>query len=102
VLATLFARRPQQDTPTPETPATDTDAAETNQNKQPDRPENLQIRFQTVGGSYVDVTGTEYLQDNRWKCHGCKATSDFPQRDWLSFMRSKANKHANECRAIHL
>ncbi|MEU9397782.1 hypothetical protein AB0D86_48415 [Streptomyces sp. NPDC048324] len=70
---------------------------------EPERPKNLQIRFVTIGGSFVDVTGPgEHSERNRWKCHGCKATSQFPEADYLFSIREKANDHAAACRAIPL
>ncbi|MFJ3860357.1 hypothetical protein ACIPRL_29485 [Streptomyces sp. NPDC090085] len=48
---------------------------------EPDRPKNLLIRFLTVGGSYVDVTGPgKHSEKNRWHCHGCGDSSDRPRR----------------------
>ncbi|MBV1957251.1 hypothetical protein KUG12_23390 [Streptomyces sp. BV333] len=69
---------------------------------EPERPKNLQIRFATIGGSFVDVTGLGENFKNRWKCHGCKATSQFPEADYLFRIREKANDHAAACRAIPL
>ncbi|WP_030889875.1 hypothetical protein [Streptomyces sp. NRRL S-1868] len=69
---------------------------------EPERPKNLQIRFATIGGSFVDVTGLGENFKNRWKCHGCKATSQFPEEDYLFSTREKANGHAAACRAIPL
>ncbi|NJP73448.1 hypothetical protein [Streptomyces sp. C1-2] len=69
---------------------------------EPERPKNLQIRFATIGGSFVDVTGHGEHFKNRWKCHGCKATSQFPEEDYLFSIREKANDHAAACRAIPL
>ncbi|QKZ18612.1 hypothetical protein [Streptomyces chartreusis] len=70
---------------------------------EPDRPKGLQIRFITVGGSYVDVIPSEHGSDKvRWDCHGCKDTSRFPEQDYLFSIREKANEHANLCRAIPL
>jgi hypothetical protein len=71
---------------------------------QPDRPDDLEIRFSTVGGSYVDVAGrTGFRGDHyRWFCHGCKAHSEFPEGSDLRSMRQAGNRHANECRAIPL
>lgn len=70
---------------------------------EPDRPKGLQIRFITVGGSYVDVTGPgEYSKQNRWDCHGCKDTSQSPREGHLFSIRGKANAHAGLCRAIPL
>ncbi|MGA5873913.1 hypothetical protein [Streptomyces cinereoruber] len=70
---------------------------------QPERPRDLQIRYLTVGGSYVDVTpaANKHL-GSRWHCHGCKAVSEFPDTDYLSRIREKANDHAGSCRAIPL
>lgn len=69
----------------------------------PDRPKNLLIRFITVGGSYVDVTGSgEHFQENRWDCHGCGDSSDCPETDYLFRIRPDANNHAAACRAIPL
>ncbi|CAM5542192.1 hypothetical protein I6J39_34395 (plasmid) [Streptomyces californicus] len=50
---------------------------------EPERPENLQIRYATVGGSFVDVTG-------------------LPEEDYLFSIREKTNDHAAACRAIPL
>jgi hypothetical protein len=70
---------------------------------EPDRPKGLQIRFITVGGSYVDVIGPDdYSDKNRWDCHGCKDTSRSPGKDYLFSIREKANAHAAACRAIPL
>ncbi|MEV7683222.1 hypothetical protein AB0O64_32475 [Streptomyces sp. NPDC088341] len=70
---------------------------------EPARPQGLQIRFITVGGSYVDVVGPGRHSDkNRWDCHGCMDTSRFPEKDHLSSIREKANEHAAACRAIPL
>ncbi|MFD4833337.1 hypothetical protein ACFWPV_26295 [Streptomyces uncialis] len=69
---------------------------------EPDRPGNLQIRFITIGGSYVDVTGPGKHSKNSWTCHGCQDTSRFPDEDWLWSIREKANAHAAACRAIPL
>jgi len=70
---------------------------------EPTRPQNLQLRFVTVGGSFVDVIGCgEHSEENRWTCHGCKDTSRFPEKSWLFEMREKANAHAEACRAISL
>ncbi|MFD9285715.1 hypothetical protein ACFWD7_52620 [Streptomyces mirabilis] len=70
---------------------------------EPERPKGLQIRFITVGGSYVDVTGAGHDSDkHRWDCHGCKDTSRFPEKDYLFSIREKANEHAGLCRAIPL
>ncbi|MFB8044514.1 hypothetical protein ACFC8F_24895 [Streptomyces hydrogenans] len=69
---------------------------------EPARPKGLQLRFLTLGGSYVDVTSINDRVKSRWYCHGCKDTSDFPAADYLSQMRKKANGHASICRAIPL
>ncbi|GGS09180.1 MULTISPECIES: hypothetical protein [Streptomyces] len=70
---------------------------------EPERPKNLQIRFVTIGGSFVDVIGRGEHFKNRWKCHGCKAASQFPEEeDYLFSIREKANSHAAACRAIPL
>ncbi|MGW6705462.1 hypothetical protein ACWGDE_11305 [Streptomyces sp. NPDC054956] len=70
---------------------------------EPPRPSNLQIRYLTVGGSYVDVTGSGSPHDNnRWKCHGCKDGDDIYTHHYFFEARSKANDHANLCRAIPL
>lgn len=70
---------------------------------EPPRPENLQMRFVTVDGSYVDVTGSGHpYDDNRWKCHGCKDGDDIYQHHYLFEARNTANTHANNCRAIPL
>ncbi|MEV8455538.1 hypothetical protein AB0467_28400 [Streptomyces sp. NPDC052095] len=70
---------------------------------EPDRPGNLLIRFITVGGSYVDVTGPgEHFEKNRWDCHGCGDSSDRPEEDFLFRVRPEANNHAAACRAIPL
>ncbi|MEJ8653641.1 hypothetical protein WKI65_37755 [Streptomyces sp. MS1.AVA.3] len=70
---------------------------------EPDRPANLQIRFLTAGGSYVDDTGPGYSSGkHRWNCHGCKERSNFPEQDHLRRIRSGANEHAGICRAIPL
>ncbi|MGW2109507.1 hypothetical protein [Streptomyces sp. NPDC001948] len=70
---------------------------------EPDRPKNLLIRFITVGGSYVDVTGPgEHSMKNRWDCHGCGDSSDRPEEDYLFSIRPNANHHAAACRAIPL
>ena len=70
---------------------------------EPDRPSDLQIRFVTVGGSYVDVTGPgRHSDQNRWDCHGCKDSSDRPERDYMFRIRPDANAHAAACRAIPL
>ncbi|WP_407842081.1 hypothetical protein ACE1OC_42780 (plasmid) [Streptomyces sp. DSM 116496] len=70
---------------------------------EPDRPKNLQIRFLTTGGSYVDVTGHgEHAENNRWNCLGCGESSNLPEQDLLFRIRPKANTHATACRAIPL
>ncbi|MFJ6628927.1 MULTISPECIES: hypothetical protein [unclassified Streptomyces] len=70
---------------------------------EPDRPKNLLIRFITVGGSYVDVTGPgRHSEENRWHCHGCGDSSDRPGEDFLFCIRPAANAHAATCRAIPL
>ncbi|WP_031522614.1 hypothetical protein [Streptomyces sp. NRRL F-5123] len=69
---------------------------------EPDRPADLQIRFVTVGGSYVDVLGGGEYVKNRWTCHGCKDSSRLPEQDHLWSIREKANGHASACRAIPL
>ncbi|MEU5958804.1 hypothetical protein [Streptomyces sp. NPDC047525] len=69
---------------------------------EPDRPKDLQIRYSTVGGAYVDVTGGGEHMKNRWKCHGCKDASRFPEEAYLFDMREKASAHASACRAIPL
>ncbi|MER6129753.1 hypothetical protein ABT173_45805 [Streptomyces sp. NPDC001795] len=70
---------------------------------EPERPKGLQLRFITVGGSYVDVTGSgRDSGKHRWDCRGCKDTSRFPDEDYLSSIREKANEHAGLCRAIPL
>ncbi|MFD5513167.1 hypothetical protein ACFWIB_36205 [Streptomyces sp. NPDC127051] len=70
---------------------------------EPDRPKNLLIRFATVGGSYVDVTGSSKHSDKtRWNCHSCGDTSDRPEEDYLFRIRPDANNHASTCRAIPL
>ncbi|WP_030423475.1 hypothetical protein [Streptomyces sp. NRRL F-5065] len=70
---------------------------------EPDRPKNLQIRFITVGGSYVDVTGPgEHSNKNRWNCHGCGESSQLVEGDFLFCIRPDANSHAAACRAIPL
>lgn len=70
---------------------------------EPDRPKNLLIRFITVGGSYVDVTGPgEHSDQNRWNCHGCGASSQLADGDFLFCIRPDANNHAAACRAIPL
>ncbi|MYX68455.1 hypothetical protein [Streptomyces sp. SID8373] len=70
---------------------------------EPDRPGDLLIRFITVGGSYVDVTGPgEHFDTNRWNCHGCGASPQLVQGDFLFSIRLDANDHATACRAIPL
>lgn len=70
---------------------------------EPDRPANLLIRFLTIGGSYVDVTGDgKYSKKNRWDCHGCGDSSDRPEENHLFLIRPEANIHAAACRAIPL
>ncbi|MEU6071417.1 hypothetical protein ABZ864_45015 [Streptomyces sp. NPDC047082] len=70
---------------------------------EPDRPKDLQSRFITLGGSYVDVTGPKFASGkHRWKCHGCKDASDSPEQDYLFRIRRDANDHAAACRAIPL
>ncbi|MFD4860668.1 hypothetical protein [Streptomyces atratus] len=70
---------------------------------EPDRPKDLQIRFVTVGGSYVDVTGPGCSSDkHRWDCCGCKDTSRFPEENYLWEIREGANEHAGICCAIPL
>ncbi|WP_301129078.1 hypothetical protein [Streptomyces cacaoi] len=70
---------------------------------EPDRPGNLLIRFITVGGSYVDVTGPgKYSKKNRWNCHGCGDSRGWPEEDYLDRIRPDANNHAATCRAIPL
>ncbi|MEU3774228.1 hypothetical protein AB0F11_13670 [Streptomyces sp. NPDC032472] len=70
---------------------------------EPDRPKNLQIRYVTVGGTYLDVTGTGSIHKNhRWHCHGCQDGNDIYDQHRLSQARDQANTHANNCRAIPL
>ncbi|MFI5945547.1 hypothetical protein ACIBCB_35620 [Streptomyces uncialis] len=69
---------------------------------EPARPAGLQIRFITIGGSFVDVTGSGRHSKARWMCHGCKDSSTCPEVDWLWSIREKANAHAGICRAIPL
>ncbi|MGV9942435.1 hypothetical protein [Streptomyces sp. NPDC003401] len=70
---------------------------------EPDRPKDLLIRFITVGGSYVDVTGPgEHSDKNRWNCHGCGDSLQLIQGDFLFCIRPDANTHATTCRAIPL
>ncbi|WP_030554194.1 hypothetical protein [Streptomyces exfoliatus] len=70
---------------------------------EPDRPKNLLIRFTTVGGSYVDVTGPgQHSEKNRWVCHGCGDSCELPEGDFLFRIRPDANSHAATCRAIPL
>ncbi|MFE1612708.1 hypothetical protein G3M53_07725 [Streptomyces sp. SID7982] len=70
---------------------------------EPDRPKNLLIRFITVGGSYVDVTGPgRYSRENSWNCRGCGDSSNRPEEDYLARTRRDANSHAAACRAIPL
>ncbi|WP_327713763.1 hypothetical protein OG912_38395 (plasmid) [Streptomyces sp. NBC_00464] len=70
---------------------------------EPDRPKNLLIRFITVGGSYVDVTGPgEHSDKYRWICHGCGDSSDRSEEDFLFCIRPEANSHAATCRTIPL
>ncbi|TBO58886.1 hypothetical protein EYS09_14995 [Streptomyces kasugaensis] len=70
---------------------------------EPARPRDLQIRFITVGGSYVDVTGPSRHSDRScWHWHGCGDSSDSPEQDWLFRTRRDANDHAAACRAIPL
>lgn len=70
---------------------------------EPDRPKGLLIRFATIGGSYVDVTGPgEHSDQNSWNCHGCGEVSDRPRKDFLFCIRRGANAHATACRAIPL
>ncbi|WP_186784540.1 hypothetical protein [Streptomyces sp. CBG33] len=69
---------------------------------EPERPKNLQIRFTTIGGAFVDVIGLGEHRMNRWTCHGCKDSSRFPEEDYLFRIREKANDHAAACRAIPL
>lgn len=70
---------------------------------EPYRPSNLQIRYLTLGGAYLDVTGSgEHAENNRWRCHGCQDHSDFPHAGCLFEMRKKASAHASVCRAIPL
>lgn len=94
MLAVLNRRRPST------APAPAVEAAPS----QPDRPDDLEIRFSTVGGSYVDVAGhTGWQSDHyRWLCHGCKDRSSFPEQSDLNSMRNRGNRHAGECRAIPL
>ncbi|MCK1813281.1 hypothetical protein MTQ13_03165 [Streptomyces sp. XM4011] len=63
-------------------------------------PEGVVIRFVTVGGAHVDVTGPEYSDQTSWYCHGCKDKSQYPYAGYLSSTRSKANDHASACRAL--
>ncbi|MEW2709089.1 hypothetical protein AB0948_29430 [Streptomyces koyangensis] len=69
---------------------------------EPERPKNLQIRFTTIGGAFVDVIGLGEHRMNRWTCRGCKDSSRFPEEDYLARIREKANDHAAACRAIPL
>ncbi|GAA4694382.1 hypothetical protein [Streptomyces youssoufiensis] len=68
---------------------------------EPDRPADLQIRYLTLGGAYVDVTGPGG-DHCRWTCHGCKDGPTYAYRDYLHVMRSEAAHHAATCRAIPL
>jgi len=70
---------------------------------EPERPKDLQIRFITLGGVYVDVTGSGHSSSkHRWDCRGCKDSSDCPKEDYLFRIRQDANDHAAVCRAIPL
>ncbi|MFC7924501.1 hypothetical protein [Streptomyces cinereoruber] len=69
---------------------------------EPGRPTGLQIRYATIGGSYVDVISTNKRLKSSWYCHGCKDASEFPEADYLSQICKKANDHAGTCRAIPL
>nr|WSX54152.1 hypothetical protein OG409_37720 [Streptomyces sp. NBC_00974] len=70
---------------------------------EPTRPKNLVIRFVTLGGSYVDVTGPgEHDEENRWNCHGCRASCNLPEQGYLFRTRPDANNHAAAFLAIPL
>ncbi|GHJ19166.1 hypothetical protein [Streptomyces albus] len=70
---------------------------------EPDRPSDLLIRYVTIGGSYVDVTGPGGTSPaHRWNCQGCGDSSDAPREDFLFRIRPDANSHAATCRAIPL
>lgn len=70
-------------------------------NTRPVEPADLLIRLHNLVGAAVDVTGHEYGRICRWTCHGCGARSDFPNEDYLSRTREKANEHAGQCRAAY-
>lgn len=97
MLALLTRRRNVTD-PSPTVPVVEAKSS------QPERPDDLEIRFSTVGGSYVDVAGrTGFMDDHYWWfCYGCKDRSEFPAQGDLRRMREAGNRHANECRAIPL
>lgn len=70
---------------------------------EPDRPKDLQVRFVTLGGSYVTGPGHDYPSGaHHWSCRGCNETSTRPERDFFFIMRQAANDHAAACRAIPL
>ncbi|MEU5191136.1 hypothetical protein AB0G83_28930 [Streptomyces klenkii] len=65
----------------------------------PMEPLDLLIRLHNLVGAAVDVTGSPCNESSRWACHGCGASSIL--KNYLVFTRSRANSHANECRAAY-
>jgi len=64
-------------------------------------PGGVLMRFTTLGGSHVDVTGSgDHTEDNAWHCRGCLLDSERPAKDFLFRIRTRANDHASICRAV--
>lgn len=62
-------------------------------------PNDVALRFTTVGGALLDVTGSGG-ETYAWHCHGCLLGSDCPAKDYLFRVRQGANEHASICRAM--
>ncbi|SFD74545.1 hypothetical protein [Streptomyces aidingensis] len=70
---------------------------------QPPWPAGVVLRFLTVGGATVDVTGDgdEQSENHRWTCSGCLDTGPYKGMDaYLCETRKGANQHATTCRAL--
>ncbi len=63
-------------------------------------PNDVSLRYLTLGGAHLDVTGSGQQQDYAWHCHGCLQSSDCPDKDYLFRIRDHANEHASICRAM--
>lgn len=56
------------------------------------------MRFLTLGGAHVAVTGSEFKRDAQWRCLGCDQHISY--RVTLAIARREANEHAGLCRSI--